>query len=438
MAGINGTNGCVDIAHGLISRRIFVDEDIYRAELEKVFPRAWLFLGHESQLPNPGDFITTYMGQDPVLVWRDSRSRIGAFLNSCRHRGVKLCRTDRGNANAVTCRYHGWTYNTRGELIGVPLLREAYDGALERENWGLVPVPRLASYGGFLFGCWDAGAPSLDDYLGELRWYLDIMLERPLGGYEVALGPQRYSINCNWKLHADNFSGDTYHIPVGHGSWPRVGLPLPGNNPDWTLRETYTISFARGHSILLMRLNDEVYEEDMAFARHAGPEVVDYLKECRARLAARLSEQRARIFAIGFGNIFPNFSLFNASALQPFGLHLWVPRGAQVSEGWQWCAVDRAAPPAVKELAQLGFMRGQSAYGFLGQDDADHFERLTEPALGAIAKRYPFNYQMGLRRDEGQTLEGYPGKFVPYLSENGQRNFYGYWAELVEASKFGA
>jgi len=97
MAGINGTNGCVDIAHGLISRRIFVDEDIYRAELEKVFPRAWLFLGHESQVPNPGDFITTYMGQDPVLVWRDSRSRIGAFLNSCRHRGVKLCRTDRGN-----------------------------------------------------------------------------------------------------------------------------------------------------------------------------------------------------------------------------------------------------------------------------------------------------------------------------------------------------
>jgi hypothetical protein len=83
-------------------------------------------------------------------------------------------------------------------------------------------------------------------------------------------------------------------------------------------------------------------------------------------------------------------------------------------------------------------MRGQSAYGFLGQDDADHFERLTEPALGAIAKRYPFNYQMGLRRDEGLTLEGYPGKFVPYLSENGQRNFYGYWAELVEASKLGA
>src|SRR5262249_4487042 len=156
----------------------------------------------ESQLPQPGDFITTYMGQDPVVVWRDNDARVGAYLNSCRHRGVKLCRTDRGNAKAVTCRYHGWTYNSRGDLTGVPLIREAYGSELDRSNWGLVPVPKLANYGGFLFGCWDAGAPSLDDYLGDLRWYLDIIIERPLGGYEVVLGPQRYTINCNWKLHA--------------------------------------------------------------------------------------------------------------------------------------------------------------------------------------------------------------------------------------------
>ena len=158
------------------------------------------------------------------------------------------------------------------------------------------------------------------------------------------------------------------------------------------------------------------------------------MKECRARLAVRLTEKQARIYTLGFGNIFPNLSIFNASALQPLGLHLWVPRGPQVSEGWQWCAVDSAAPPLVKEFAQLGFMRGQSAYGFLGQDDADHFERLTEPALGAIAKRYPFNYQMGLRRHDGLTMEGYPGKFVPYLSEYGQRNFYSHWAALTEES----
>ncbi len=153
MAGIDGSNGCIDLAHGLISRRIFVDEDIYRAELEKVFPRAWLFLGHESQVPNPGDYITTYMGQDPVLLWRDSRARVGAFLNSCRHRGVKLCRTDRGNANAVSCRYHGWTYNSQGDLTGVPFIREAYDGELEREKWGQLrrlPVRVL--------GCGRAGA----------------------------------------------------------------------------------------------------------------------------------------------------------------------------------------------------------------------------------------------------------------------------------------
>ena len=228
-----------------------------------------MFLGHESQVPKPGDFLTTYMGQDPVLLWRDSKSRIGAYLNSCRHRGVKLCRTDSGNANALTCRYHGWTYNSQGQLTGVPLMREAYDGELERAKWGLAEVAKVANYGGFIFGCWDAGAPALDDYLGELRWYLDILIERPLGGFEVVAGPQRYTINCNWKLHVDNFSGDTYHIPVGHGSWPRVGLPLPGNNPEWTMREIYTVSFERGHSMLFIRLKDEAYEEDLEFAKSA-------------------------------------------------------------------------------------------------------------------------------------------------------------------------
>ena len=209
-------NSLVDTDSGLISRRIFIEDEIYQEELERIFARCWLFLCHETQIPKPGDFITTYMGEDSVLVMRDTSGRVGAFLNVCPHRGNRLCRADNGNASAFICAYHGWTFGNDGNLKAVPNLQDAYYNDLNLSKWGLVQVAQLDIYKGLVFATFDKNAPSLMDYLGEMTWYLDSFFDRREGGVEVIGGVHKWIIPCNWKLPAENFGGDAYHVAWNH------------------------------------------------------------------------------------------------------------------------------------------------------------------------------------------------------------------------------
>lgn len=423
----------VNLRAGLISRKIFFDQEIYRRELERIFARCWLFLGVESQIERPGDYMTNYMGEDPVIICRDPQGRVRVFLNSCRHRGMKICRTDRGNAAFFKCPFHGWTYAIDGRLTSVPYLQEAYLGELELSRWGLREVPQVRSYGGLIFGCWDEEAGSLEDYLGNFKWYLDILLERQLGGIEVIPGQQRYRLGANWKIAAENFAGDSYHLPYSHGS--AFKLPIRRLNPISydSGKALYSVALDHGHGIPGgLTVANERYEADLATAKEMGPEVLEYVEESHRLLAERLSEAQVRVYALAFANLFPNFSFNNFSALRPLGLYLWHPKGPGAIEGWQWCAVPRQAPQAVKELARREFSRQQSASGIVAQDDTENFEQVTEATRGHVGQQLDFHYQMGLGHEDENHVEGLPGRFGRYYSEHCQRNFYAYWAELMD------
>ena len=120
----------------MISREIFVNEAIYQQEQERIFARVWLFVGHESQVPKPGDYFQSCMGEESVILTRDSQHKLHVFLNTCRHRGMKVCRYDEGNTSVFTCPYHGWGYATDGRLVGVPYYKEAYTSAWIGRNGG--------------------------------------------------------------------------------------------------------------------------------------------------------------------------------------------------------------------------------------------------------------------------------------------------------------
>src|SRR5262245_57303868 len=206
----------VDTEKGTVDRRIFSDAEIYQLEMEKIFARCWNFMAHESQVPNPGDFFMTYIGEDRVIVVRDKEGGVQCLLNTCRHRGNAVCRAEQGHASSFMCTYHGWTYDLKGRLVGVPGFKEIYNEDLDREQWGLLTAGKVDSFKGFVFATMDPEAVDLEEYLGEVgpRCLKSPALHRDK---EVVGGSHKYTIGCNWKFAADNV-WDFYHGMTTHVS----------------------------------------------------------------------------------------------------------------------------------------------------------------------------------------------------------------------------
>jgi ethylbenzene dioxygenase alpha subunit len=201
----------VDLKRGVLDRRIFWDQEIFELELERIFARVWNFVAHESQVPRPGDFLTTYIGQDAVIVSRGDDGNVHVMLNSCTHRGNRVCFADEGSTRQFICNYHGWSFGRDGRMLGVPEEQEYRKcESFDKSKLGLHQA-RVATYKGLVFANFDAEAPSLDEYLGDYRWYLDILLDNDEAGTEFIGGTIASELRANWKFAAENFVGDAYH-----------------------------------------------------------------------------------------------------------------------------------------------------------------------------------------------------------------------------------
>jgi len=405
---------------GWVAPEIFSDQALYDLERQRIFGRSWLWLGHECQLPQPGSFLRTLMGDESVIVTRNRDGAVSAFLNACRHRGFEVCQEDRGVAHRFQCRYHGWTYGADGALIGVPGEETLYFRELDKRAWGLIPVARVETYKGLIFGNFDLDAPSLIDDLGDMAWYLDILLDRRAGGV-VVLGPQRWRIAANWKVVAENHIGDEYHIGYAHGSMfpPDLGAARPAPLP--FARE---IRPAPGHGFGVDIYPDQATPRDWLSngpLAMAPAHVTDYLLEIHEETAQRLGDQRARMAPI-HGTVFPTLGMvpfFNTFR----AIH---PRGPREVEIWSYCVVDRDAPEPVKRWLADYSARAFGPAGGFEQDDAGNWTAVTRSSLGEQARRHRLNFQMGLGHET--RSDRYPGEVGLTASEINQRGFYLRWA----------
>jgi phenylpropionate dioxygenase-like ring-hydroxylating dioxygenase large terminal subunit len=429
---------------GLVGRRIFSDQDIYWAELERIFARCWLFVGHESMIPNPGDYMTSYMGEDSVIAWRDFQDKVHVFLNTCPHRGNKVCLFDKGSAKTLTCSYHGWSFDPTGALVGVPFYREAYNERLDKAQLGLKEVAKLAAFGGLIFATWDSQAVSLEEYLGDMRWYLEkiFIVSEKMGGLEVLPGRQSYIVRGNWKVPSENEAGDHYHTYHTHRSTFKVGnKPWREQVEGVQVTGPFEVALPPAHGLGGLLTGDgaeTALKGSLAEAEKLGPEAVEYVKDRYRQLQERTKEVPAKPCGFTHANIFPNFSLdCHHNLLRARGLYLWHPRGPQRTEAWGWIAVERHAPEIVKKIAADQLHTGQSVSGLFLQDDYENFERVSENTRTPLTKTLTFNYSMGLECEgdwpgkEKWMVQGLPGVIGPRFTEHGQRLFYRYWAKCM-------
>lgn len=406
----------VNWEEGLISPEIFIDPEIYRLEQEKIFGRSWLFLAHDSMIPEPHDFFATYMGGDPVLVARQPDGGVKAFLNVCRHRGMKVCRAESGNTRTFMCTYHGWTYDSAGDLVGVPNLDDAYYGELSLEDNGLVQVAQVDSYKGLIFGNFDPDAPPLAEYLGDLKYYIDGWVDHAEHGIEVLPGVVKWTINANWKLAAEQFVGDTYHAPTSHAS----SLLMFG--PAFAGKDGGHVAMREGHgeSFLFERLTR--FEDDP----------LGEYNERKRRIAEERVGARAE-FVANF-TAFPTFSGLPGSA----NIRVWHPKGPNKFEIWSFTVVDKDAPEEARRAQQVSASFTEGPAGVVETDDGENWGLIGQILEhGHQARKMAWNYEMG--RGHTSEHEEFPGEYGDsFFGEDGQRAFYRRWLEFMTSDAWPA
>ena len=405
----------VDAGSGLIDRTIFTDRTLYDQEMRRVFAPSWLFLAHQDQFRKPGDFFTTWMGEDPVIVSKHRDGSIRAFLNSCRHRGARVCRADSGNTRNFTCTYHGWSYGNDGGLVNVPN-RDLYPESFSPADYGLLPVPRVGTYRGLIFGTWNPDAPPLEEALGEMAWYLDAMLDRDPEGTVVVGGVHKWVLAGNWKLAAEQFATDWYHVTMSHASALMVLSPT-GKGPKGDLARLTGRQYVdpNGHGA-----GFPVHPK----SRFDAPVVHEWYDY--AKLRERLGDARVEgPMTTGHATVFPNFSYLPVNG----SIRIWHPKGPDRMEVWAWTVLDRSMPEEVREAQRLYNLRTFGPSGIFEQDDGENWSEVQAIGHGFITRSVRLNYQMGMgtERDDGV----YPGRTSELYSDAAGRSFYACWRDLM-------
>jgi phenylpropionate dioxygenase-like ring-hydroxylating dioxygenase large terminal subunit len=409
----------------LISRRCWTDRSVYELEKKGIFGRAWLFLGHESQIRQPGDFVQAFMCETPIILSRGQDLQVYANVNSCSHRGLPVCRADHGNTRRFICPYHSWSYTVEGELATIPQ-ETALRNKPDKSQLGLKRVPRVESWRGLIFGSFDPDIIPLADYLGDMRFYLDAFIDRFPGGIEFIGAPHRWVLDANWKLPVENQLGD-----VNHGAFLHSSI-IPREAQDLIEELGYSVVTNPGHGATFRLMPEDAPVDEVAWGMEGmggmfgGAEVQDYLRQVQAGAAARVGPLRARMKGLTYG-VYPNLSFLWSNA----SFKVSHPRGPGKVEYWSWAVVPADAPDAVKRVLRTNYSSFFGPGGILEQEDSEVWVQQFKGSNIDFADDRPYYYGLGL--GEEKPHQDLPGLVSVTANEFYARHFFTRWRDDLQA-----
>jgi len=375
-------------------RSALTSEAIHRAELERIFNRCWLYLGHESEIPQPGDFARRTVGTRPLFFVRSQTTGdVRVFANSCTHRGATICRRDRGNAKTFQCFYHAWTFDSDGSLIGVPD-EEGYGPRFDKTQFGLVPVPRMESYRGLVFISFDPDVEDLVDYLAGAREYIDAMTDAAevaaafaangggasgggwSGPLQVLRGTHRYGIKANWKLLVEN-SFDGYHLGPTHATYFQF---LKDQNVEVSPSTGSMRLLGNGHAVI--EYTGSWGRPVARWASQFGESSRAQLDALRERIIGELGDTGYRMAELNRNlYIYPNLFVMDNNAT---ALRVIEPTAPEYMEVAQYELAPSSEDPTVRKVRLESYVTFAGPGGLATPDDVEALESCQQGAHSGV------------------------------------------------------
>ena len=402
-----------DRVHG----SLYTDPEIYQRELERIWYRTWVYVGHVSEVPQPNDYVLKSIGPQQVIMTRDRHGEIHLLLNRCAHRANQVCDAPRGNSSAFRCPYHGWTFANTGKLLGYPF-NSGYGGTEAKKSLGLGRVARVGIYQGFVFGSFAEDGPTLLEHLGPAHEAFDRLVRlSPEGEVELTAGWVKHKVKANWKMLVENET-DGYHPQFVHASIFSVAKSGIG---DLYGEKSTAVSrdLGNGHTENDLRPEFRRTGQPMGWFGTSPDRLPDYV----AKMRKAYGEKAEEIMIDGSPHVmvFPN--LFIAE------IQLFVIQPTAVDETVQHvtAAQFKGAPDLNRRMLHQTIGSVGPA-GFLLADDSEMYERNWR----GVQERNPewLVLARGMhreRRDSDGLLVGDATDEVP------QRAIWRQWRKLMEA-----
>jgi len=401
-----------DKVHG----SLYTDRTIFTQELTKIWYTTWVFVGHESEVPQPNDYVRKRLGLQDVIMTRDAAGEVHLLLNRCAHRGNQVCDDDKGNSSSFRCPYHGWTYRNTGELLGYPY-NQGYGGK-NKLDLAMGRVPRVASYGGFVFGSFAPEGPTLEEHLGAAAGEIDRLVAlSPEGEVELSAGWLQHTTRANWKLLAENET-DGYHPQFVHGSI--FGVTGSTIGPLYSDASTaVTRNLGGGHSENDLRPEFRKFDEPMRWFGTTEDRVPQYVAAMREKHGA--DAERILVEGAPHVMIFPN--LFIAE-IQVFNIQP-VSTGECVQYS---TAVQLKGAPELNRRMVSQSIGSVGPAGMLLADDTEMYER-NQRGVESLSPEW-LDVRRGLHRERIDE-NGFP--IGTATDETGMRGFWSHYKTLMEA-----